>query len=163
MEIFTLYLILQSCIFDQTGCLCPANGSIVLSSLFLNEMEPRQYRVIFKQYCTKKQWQNRGKDRSQQLEHMQVHNETGEVSGGEHVSCGHDTPVGNVLWESLITRWKVKFGYKVTDWYKVWSVEGCQCILVKTSNRTFYVPVYNGAWDIDFKTYAVLEPAHLEF
>ena len=39
---YHMSLILQSCFFDQTGCQYPANGSVVLSDVFLSHV----YRVM---------------------------------------------------------------------------------------------------------------------
>ena len=38
-------LIMQSCFFDQTGCQCPANGSIVLSPTKNNHVNSMPFKI----------------------------------------------------------------------------------------------------------------------
>ena len=88
------------------------------------QAKSRMYRGMFEVNSPEKKIQVLEKDWSQQVEHMQSQMGRDQVSGGVSVPCQHAILVANVLWKPLISRSKVELDKKITNWYKVWSVEG---------------------------------------
>ena len=92
------------------------------------QAKSRKYRGMFEVNSPEKLRQVREKDWSQQLEHMEVPNgtEPGVRRSKRPLSACYTRR--KCSFETSHMSVKVEFGKKVTDWYKVWSVEGCQCI-----------------------------------